>query len=116
MSVKKFFQTIQSNSLGEINHKLSDYFWYKYNFFLEKYIGKIPTPEAWQGQWLAYHKIEKKYLNNTYDISLIFPKSSLVQDKKNIWIYWNSGIEEAPILVKKCFLQLQKNKPESGKF
>lgn len=94
-----------------LRKKISDYLWLWHTRFLEKYIGKIPTPEAWQGQWYAYNRIKNNYLNTTYDIGSIFPKNAKVLDQKNLWVYWNSGIENAPDIVKKCFLQLQKNKP-----
>lgn len=94
-----------------LRKKISDYLWLWRTRFLEKYIGKIPTPEAWQGQWHAYNRIKNNYLNATYDIGSIFPQKTTVLDQKNIWIYWNSGIENAPGIVKKCFLQLQKYKP-----
>ena len=112
MSIRSFFHTIKDHNIHEKKKKFSDFFWWKYNVFLEKYIGKIPNPEAWQGQWFAYNRIEKKYLSTTYDIDSIFPHKTKVLDKKNIWIYWNSGIKNAPDIVKKCFLQLQINKPK----
>ncbi|MEE1067716.1 MAG: capsular polysaccharide synthesis protein, partial [Fibrobacteraceae bacterium] len=112
MSIKHILSIIKSNNLYEFRKKISDIYWALYNRFLEKYIGRIPTPEAWQGQWFAYNKIKKKYLRASYDIDSIFPQDSIIPDEKNIWIYWNSDIKNAPDIVKKCFTQLQKNKPQ----
>ena len=112
MSIKHILSIIKSNNLYELRKKISDIYWALYNRFLEKYIGRIPTPEAWQGQWFAYNKIKKKYLRASYDIDSIFPQDSIIPDEKNIWIYWNSDIKNAPDIVKKCFTQLQKNKPQ----
>ena len=111
--MKKIQSLIKLNALPAFKKKISNYFWWKYNRFLEKYIGRIPTPEAWQGQWLVYKKIEKKYLGTTYDINSIFPQTANVPDEKNIWVYWDSNIENAPDVVKKCFAHLQKNKPHN---
>ena len=84
MSIKHILSIIKSNNLYEFRKKISDIYWALYNRFLEKYIGRIPTPEAWQGQWFAYNKIKKKYLRAPYEIDSIFPQVSINTGAKNI--------------------------------
>lgn len=111
MKLRKLVDIIRMNGIQDIKRKLSSYFRNKYTHFLYKYIAKNPFSEVWQGQWYEYNKIVKKYIDATYDIETLFPKNTNAYDEKNIWVYWNSGIETAPEIVKKCYIQLQKNIP-----
>ena len=104
---------IRSYSLSKIMRKISSRIKRNYDLFLYRHVGKIPKAEVWQGQWLIYKKIKRKYLDVHYDLKSIFPRNSDIPDEKNIWVYWNDDIELAPDLVKKCYKQLQKNKPEN---
>ena len=112
MSLGNLLHKIRKNSLKDIKRKLSDRLWNKYILFIHRHVAKIPCAEAWQAQWFTYNKIVKNYINASYDLSKLFPEGSSVPDEKNVWVYWNTGIETAPEIVKKCFAQLQKNIPE----
>lgn len=77
--------------------------------------GHIPNSIHWKGQWYAYNQIKRKYLSNSYDISTLYPKNNPCSDSKNIWVYWNSGMDSAPELVVKCNKQLKKTIPDGYK-
>lgn len=115
MFVKKIVRKIRSKGLRGIIEKIPDYFRWKYILFLHKYVAKIPSAEAWQAQWFEYHKLEKKYINATYDLDSLFLKTTQITNEKNVWVYWNSGMDSAPEIVKKCFSQLKKNLPQDYK-
>lgn len=91
--------------------KLPRYLYRKSQIISWMIFGKLPKSYAWKGQWYAYEKIKNRYLRQTYDINSLFPELNPCIDKKNIWIYWNSGFHNAPDLVKKCHKQLIENIP-----
>lgn len=91
--------------------KLPRYLYRKFQIISWTIFGKLPKSYAWKGQWYAYEKIKNRYLRQTYDINSLFPKTNPCIDKKNIWVYWNTGFHNAPELVKKCHNQLVENIP-----
>ncbi len=61
-------------------------------------------------QQRTYKKV-KKLLKNYK-----FPQNDYAnfETSNYIWIYWNSGIETAPILIRKCFESLKNNFPDKN--
>ena len=87
------------------NRQITDLKW--------RFLGNIPNSLAWKGQWYAYSVIKRKYLDCNYDLNNLRPRTNLCKDEKNVWVYWSTGIETAPDLVKKCH-RLLKNKIPDG--
>lgn len=91
--------------------RIPNYLYRKSQIFRWMIFGRLPKSYAWKGQWYAYEKIKHRYLRQTYDLNSLFPKKKPCILGKNIWVYWNSGFQNAPDLVKKCHNQLIKNIP-----
>lgn len=67
----------------------------------------MPCEMILKEKWDEYRKIEKRYWENTFDISSMNVANSNIIPNKNIFVYWNQGFENAPLLVQKCYQQLQ---------
>lgn len=75
--------------------------------------GKLPNSILWKRQWYTYFEV-KKFLNYKYNLSSISQKANnyTPPNSKNVWVYWNTGFDSAPELVKMCFNQLKKSIPK----
>ena len=91
--------------------KLKNYIYRRFQRFCWRILGKIPHSLSWKSQWYAYKKICNNYLNWTYDLSELLPANNPCLNSKNVFVYWNDGIELAPDLVQKCHSQLIHNIP-----
>lgn len=59
----------------------------------------------------TYKKMKKKY-TKYLDEDIVIKLGKLKEFNKNediIWVFWYQGIENAPIIVKKCFDSLKRN-------
>jgi len=63
-------------------------------------------------KWDAYRIIERKYYGHGYNLENVKKCQNEVHNGCVVWFYWNSGLENAPVIVKKCYEMLQKNMPE----
>ena len=54
-------------------------------------------------------KLEKKYRNNLVEFEKSFGSSVLSEKSNRVWVCWFQGMENAPLLVQKCFQSLQEN-------
>lgn len=61
----------------------------------------MPKETMIKQQWYAYHVIKNKYIHKSYNLDNI-----RVLDERTcrniIWMYWNTGEETSPKLVRKC--------------
>lgn len=72
--------------------------------FLSLFV-RIRGGRRFKQEWFTYHYL-KKYLK--VDESLF---SNLDEGGDNtIWVYWNTGIESAPSMVKKCIQSIHENR------
>lgn len=59
-----------------------------------------------------YHNLQRKYFHVLHEFDSSFEKNTVSPGdakKRKVWICWMQGIENAPILVQKCYNSLQKN-------
>lgn len=92
----------------------------KINLFLRKVywhlIKTMPCEMILKTKWNEYRKIESHYWSNNFDFSSMNVGNtnviSNVISNKNIFVYWNKGFSNAPLIVQKCYEQLQKYKPD----
>ena len=68
----------------------------------------MPCEMILKTKWDEYRKIEKLYWQNKFNISSMNAENPNIIPNKNIFVYWNTGIENAPLIVQKCYQQLQK--------
>lgn len=69
--------------------------------WLTTYVPREPYVKL---QWRAYRTIIKKHLGYSFDLSSLKPFNYKENTDANIiWIYWNNGIDNAPVIVKKCY-------------
>lgn len=63
--------------------------------------------------WDEYRRMESQYLNCRYDLQSLVPQSvnKCIGGGKNLFVYWNSGFDAAPPIVKKCIETIQRHTP-----
>ena len=66
----------------------------------------MPCEMILKNKWDEYRKIERRYYNKNYDITGINVNNPDVIFNRNIFVYWDKGFENAPIIVKKCYQRL----------
>lgn len=67
-----------------------------------QYRVRMPKETMIKQQWYAYQVLKDKYINNKSDDLNNLRVSYGKNCKNTIWMYWNTGEETAPKLVKKC--------------
>ena len=78
----------------------------KYNVDSLPYLYSVMVGQ--KHRMLYYKKLKKRYLNScTSDRS--WEKKDKVFHKDIIWFCWLQGIDQAPLIVKRCYESLQKN-------
>lgn len=75
----------------------------------------MPCEMILKTKWDEYRKIENRYWQNSFDISSMNAANPDIIPNKNIFVYWNTGFENAPQIVQQCYQQLQKYIPEGWK-
>ena len=63
----------------------------------------MPCEMILKRQWAEYDRIEEKYALHDFDLSTITQSFNDVNQGKVIWFFWDTGIENAPLIVKKCY-------------
>lgn len=62
-----------------------------------------------KANWVKWHL--KKYVNNAIKTTKI-PSKIEPSERPIIWQYWHQGIENAPLLIQKCFASLKEQHPD----
>lgn len=66
-------------------------------------------------EYKYYRKIRKKYRNRIQELILLYQKEAVNDNnsirKKNVWICWFQGMDNAPELVKCCYNSVVRNMP-----
>lgn len=73
----------------------------------------MPAEMILKKKWDAFRKIERLYYGHGFDLNCI--RSGGDDDGKTIWFFWNTGLETAPIIVKRCYEALLRNLPKGWK-
>lgn len=60
-------------------------------------------------QLKAKQKLQKKYKNELRKFDEIYDKNLVSQNSDKVWICWLQGIENAPIIVQKCYESIVRN-------
>lgn len=85
----------------------------KVRLFLEKLYWHLfkfmPCEMILKKKWNAYYKFRET--SKTFNLESIGTPMNIKTDK-NIWFYWEQGIENAPAIVKKCYESVVRNKPD----
>ncbi|BBL28357.1 hypothetical protein LDE03_15460 [Lactobacillus delbrueckii subsp. delbrueckii] len=78
-------------------------------YALEKINLSSETIRRLQLRKYFYEKLKNKYFSKVDETVYTF---KTFEEKKVIWIFWDSGIENAPNIVKQCYNSIQKFKPK----
>ena len=62
-------------------------------------------------QWDEYKRIERCNALNEFDLSCVKNTNNIKTNGKTIWFFWNTGLETAPPIVKRCYASLLQNTP-----
>lgn len=74
----------------------------------------MPCEMILKRQWAEYDRIEEKYALHDFDLSTITQSFNDVNQGKVIWFFGDTGIENAPLIVKKCYNSLVINAVRGG--
>lgn len=66
---------------------------------------------AQKHRMLYYKQLRRKYMDRC-SASPVWEKQPKAANNDTIWFCWLQGIEEAPLLVKRCLESLRKNIPD----
>ena len=80
---------------------LEKLYWHLFKF--------MPCEMILKKKWNAYYKFRET--SKTFNLESIGTPMNIKTDK-NIWFYWEQGIENAPAIVKKCYESVVRNKPD----
>lgn len=72
----------------------------------------MPVEMILKKKWDEYRKVRNIVSKGTCDISGISCNKGAVKTNKTLWVYWDSGIENAPAVVKKCRETVINNVPD----
>lgn len=70
----------------------------------------MPAEMILKQKWSVYHIIEREYYGHGFDLCFLNGQEN--NSKKNIWFYWNTGIDNAPTIVQACYRSLLKHIPD----
>lgn len=71
----------------------------------------MPCEAILKRKWDYYYQARKKYIGHNYDLSAISRNKSL-SNPNIVWVYWDKGVDNSPVIVKKCVETIKKYKPE----
>lgn len=72
----------------------------------------MPGEMILKQKWDTYFYIKKKYYGHSFALTCIEGNNNQVNPNKTIWFYWDKGLNNSPLIVKKCYESLIKNCPE----
>lgn len=72
----------------------------------------MPCEMILKTKWDEYRKVEKHYWDKTFDIESMKVDNLDLIPNKSIFVYWDKGFENAPVIVQKCYYQLLKHIPD----
>lgn len=94
-----FEKILNTKNLKNTFSNNSDKKWYKKIY--EEFKLKYPYSNGY-----IYSSLNNKYMDKFYDIEFINKRinyyKTLINKKEKIWIYWNTGINNAPNIIKLC--------------
>lgn len=74
----------------------------------------MPGEMTMKGFWNCYRFVAKHYLNGHYDLAKLRPTDGCKYNfgGKNLFVYWNSGFETAPPVVRRCLESVKLHIPQ----
>lgn len=74
----------------------------------------MPRERYYKVLWDEYRQLEWQYLDCKEDLQQLAPQNvnKCIGGGKNLFVYWNSGFDAAPPIVKKCVETIQQHVPE----
>lgn len=78
---------------------------------------RINGEETLKNQWKTYDYVKNRIIGKSKDLPNLLPQSQqahrIIDGKEQIaWVYWNTGIDSAPEIVKKCLQSVQGKLPD----
>lgn len=78
---------------------------------------RIAGEETLKNQWKTYDYVKKCIIGQSKGLPNLMPQSLQSQhiingNEQIAWIYWNTGMDSAPAIVKKCQRSVQNNLPD----
>lgn len=83
---------------------IEKFFWHTFKI--------MPGEMILKKKWAAYYDIKSKYCGHTFDLSCVKLLKAPKLYEKTIWFFWNTGLETAPLVVRKCYESLMRNVPD----
>ncbi len=75
----------------------------------------MPGEMTMKGFWNSYRFVAKHYLDGHYDLTSLCPENVSERDfggGKNLFVYWDSGFETAPAVVRRCLESVKEHVPK----
>lgn len=71
----------------------------------------MPCEMILKKKWDEYNKVKKIIRGKNFDVSKVNCKNPKVIKNRTVWVFWDSGLSNAPIIVQKCRDSVKRNIP-----